>query len=394
MRKGADYHVLCMLYIAAVTFVSVFKSLKNIRHCLLNDMASQSLILLSLVPFCLAGLQVPLTIINLSPFPAVIDMNGDSNCIKGSFNPSDLNSYYSSWPSSNLVNDYDDGKISSDMDNFLQTYKQIFGINDLGSRRYSMYSGVTTLPAAAVNQTTPFGVFETEMAGSGTCFGSKSWKKFTITAGPTTTFLQIYDPPTSNWQIIKDPDGPNPLAVDIGPGGKANVVRVVIDAVFGAATIALTFFGLTELGVAARAGALALSAATPAFYTSTVLVPGIINALIVGGVTVVVGGGGMTPFALNVSRATFGLILFLGFAAVALVPGQDQVSGAPKTVTPKSLGFYDVYSGIDLSDRSCCLMGDNIMGEFDCLVASTSIVIQADGTTFAIPMPQISRAWT
>ncbi|KAK5213075.1 hypothetical protein LTR47_006973 [Exophiala xenobiotica] len=301
-------------------------------------------------------------------------MNGDSNCIKQEFNPTSLNSYYSSWPSSDLVADYDDGKISSDMDNFLQTYKQIFGINNLGSRRYSMYGGVVTLPAAAVNQTTPFGVFETEAQGSGDCFGSRSWKKFTITAGSITTSLQLYDPPTSNWQIIKDPDGAFPLAVDIGPGGKANVVRVVIDAVFGAATIALTFFGLTELGLAARAGALALSAATPALYASEILVPGIINSLIIGGVAVVVGGGGLS--------------------AVALVPGQDQVNGAPSTVTPKSLGFYDVYQGIDFADRSCCLMGDNIMGEFDCLVASTSVVIQADGTTFAIPMPQISRAWS
>ncbi|KIW10747.1 hypothetical protein PV08_10046 [Exophiala spinifera] len=301
-------------------------------------------------------------------------MNGDSNCIKQEFNPTDLNSYYSSWTSSDLVADYGDGKISSDMNSFLQTYKSIFGINSLGDRRYSMYSGAVTLPAAAVNQTTPFGVFETEMAGSGGCFGSRSWKKFTITAGSTTTSLQLYDPPTSNWQIIKDPDGDSPLAVDIGPGGKANVVRVVIDAVFGSAAIALTFFGLTELGLAARAGALALSAATPALYTSTVLVPGIINALVVGGITVLVGAG--------------------TFSAVALVPGQDQVDGAPSTVTPKAIGFYDVYQSIGLDDRSCCVMGDNIMGEFECLAASTSIVIQADGTTFAIPMPQISRAWS
>ena len=249
-----------------------------------------------LVPTCFAGLQVPLAIINLSPYPTEVDLNHPSNCIKGEFNPSALDTYYNSWTISDLIGAFGSDTVSEDMNSFLQTWKGIFGIHNLGTRRHNMYSGVVTLPAAGVNETTPFGVFETEVAGSGECFGSTSWKKFTVTTNGITTSLQLKDPPTANWEIIKNPDTNEAVVIDIGFGGKANALRVTIDAVFGAITIGLTFFGLTKLGLAARAGALALSAATPAFYASTVLIPGIKALALIGGVSVAVGAAGKSLY--------------------------------------------------------------------------------------------------
>lgn len=62
--------------------------------------------LLSVVKLSSAGLQVPLVIINMSPFPVEVDMTGLENCIKHDFGPGDLNNYYDSFESTDLGRDY------------------------------------------------------------------------------------------------------------------------------------------------------------------------------------------------------------------------------------------------------------------------------------------------
>lgn len=325
-------------------------------------------VLLGFVPAALAGLQVPLTIINMSPFDAEVDMTLPENCIKHDFNPIDLQHYYDSWPNSDLVAQYGDGHISSDMNQFLQLYKSAFNIQNLGDARLPM-SGVHTLSAIQANVPPAFGVFETEMAGSGSCLDSHSWKEFKITANGVSTILKLHDPPTSNWEIIKDPDSDSPLVVDIGPGGKADPFGIVMDVVVTVIAAATAAVGFPAIGLAARAAYLiwTVEGAAAALGWGSVL-----TTAAYGGFFVLVGSGGEVAMALR---------------------GTTEVDGAPATISPSTMGFYDVYGPIGIDKRNACLLGDNIFGQFECLAASTSIVIQSDGTVFAVPMPQISRAW-
>lgn len=328
--------------------------------------------LLLFVPICLGGLQVPLLIINFSPWPATVNLKYEPQCMKGAFNPSSLEHYYQSWASTStaLRSKYSEKELPQDMINYLATYKALFGIDNLGSRRYSLYGGVVTLPAAEFNQSTPFGVFETEVSGNTDCWAHDAWKYFSISAGPTTTQLKLYDPWDDHWQIVKDPLT-NPFVIDIGPGGKADPVRVAIDVVIGTVTIALTFVGLTKLGFAARTFAVYLAA--DATYAATIA-PGLKALTLLGGMALIGAGSSLT--------------------AMIILPGIGANSGStPTNITPRLLAFDDVYKDVALDSRNACLMGENIMGHFDCRIASTSLVIQADGSVFAVPMPPIHRGW-
>jgi hypothetical protein len=57
------------------------------------------------------------------------------------------------------------------------------------------------------------------------------------------------------------------------------------------------------------------------------------------------------------------------------------------------MSFPDVYNKLDDDERRACVLGDNILGIYDCLVAGTSLVIQGDGEALAVPLPNIYRAW-
>ncbi|KAJ9612772.1 uncharacterized protein PV06_08410 [Exophiala oligosperma] len=337
------------------------------------------LLFLACVPACLAGLQVPLLIINLSPNPAVVDMQYTPNCMKGLFNPRDLEYYYKTWAQSNttLRAKYDEKELPSEYLAYLQLFKGLTGIDNLAAHRFSLYGGTTTLPAMQVNHSVPFGVFETEIDGGTDCWAVDAWKFFTISSGSARTYLYLHDPWDDHWEIVKNshlwrnlPDT-NEVAVDIGPGGRADPLRVVADVALLATSIVLAVaggsqlsFGITTLRMVLVGAGRAVTAAGLGLLYQTIFV---------GGVVLVFGS--------------------LGIAGFAFIPGRDALDGATTSVAIQALSFDGVYKDIPLQNREACLMGENIVGHFDCRVAGTSLVIQGDGSVFALPMPPIHRGW-
>lgn len=330
-----------------------------------------------LIGLCSAGLQVPLVIINLSPFEAEVDMTYDENCIKHDFNPVDLGHYYDSWESNNLA-DFDED--FAPYNDHLQQYKAQLGVPKLRGSQASM-QGVSTIPAFRLNATdlsgSPYMVFETEMDGSGDCFGSHSGKSFAITVNGSTEKFNIEDPPTSEWTLTMY--YPENTRLVLGSGGHASWGLVLLEAVT-AISIVLT------AGAAASWGAF-LIAATEDWGAKYVFE--------------------MTAKAL-LSKAAYALAgnSLLGVAdyiAKEQAESENQPSGENST-TPDfekeefdTSAYYkdfgDVYKDLDDKDRRACVLGINIVGNYDCLVAGTSLVIQGNGKVVAVPLPNIYRAW-
>lgn len=109
----------------------------------------RALALAKLACLCHAWLQVPLVIINMSPWEASIDMDGGERCWSHAAGKhTDLNHYYDSWLSDNLVHDFDKDETESDytaLNMYLQTYKSVWGVPKLRGYTEPM-SGTKKLP--------------------------------------------------------------------------------------------------------------------------------------------------------------------------------------------------------------------------------------------------------
>lgn len=168
--------------------------------------------LLLAAPLVQAGMQTSFVIFNRSPYDVTIDFSeGNDNCIYWSFNPDDLNDYYSAY--------------AADRDSvpYLGTFQDSWGAADLttgiANTGGSHTLGGWTDPLGPK----PFIVFGTEMQGSGDCFGAKSVIQWDMTVNGQTWTHSIVDPPDSHWSVWqKDPAG-DVNSIDLGSGGEFNM---------------------------------------------------------------------------------------------------------------------------------------------------------------------------
>ena len=312
----------------------------------------------------LAGLQAPITVINMSPWDVVVDMDaGDDYCIYTNFYPDTIKSYFGAYANDDLT--ADNGNDYYALNQYLQAYKTRYDIPDL-SVGLSSNNGQTTLPALVTNGTTYFSVHPIEMKSSGGCDDHHSSKQFSVTVNGTETLFELYDPPTSNWEMhMMDPW----INVDIGPGGHADLSTVLFDAIIGIASAVAIATGVAA--VAAGIGIL-----TTEGIAAEVLVPLGRTFVARGGLSIAMGGGGAYEI--------------WDHSSVSEQAGEPSISTLDST---QLFGFSDVYTTISGDKKGACLIGENVMGNYRCMAASTSLVIQADGTAVAVPLPAVSRAW-
>jgi hypothetical protein len=129
----------------------------------------RNLTLAALASACLAGIQIPLIIINLSPWEATVDFYNNEYCMQYHTDPDDLNHYYASWESSNLGEDFDEDYAKYNA--YLQLYKELFGVPKLNGSQTPM-TDIHTIPALKPvdsegrnTTTSPVRVFEAEIDG-------------------------------------------------------------------------------------------------------------------------------------------------------------------------------------------------------------------------------------
>jgi hypothetical protein len=234
---------------------------------------------------CLAGLQAPILIINYSPWDVSVDLDtsGD-NCLYYDFDDQTTQRYMTGYNNDDLTtfgNDY------VSLNNYLQAYRVRWGIPDLRAGLKGN-TGSYTLAGLQPGEPVNFGFQAVEMKGSGSCASSHSVWTFSTTFNSTTTKTWgLNDPPTSNWYITEEPDV-NGLttAIDIGPGGHADLKTVLTEAIVGTLSIVAIASGVGAiaegLGIAAIRGAGAeLFAALGRRY------------VIIGGLSIAMGGGGL-----------------------------------------------------------------------------------------------------
>lgn len=318
---------------------------------------------------CLAGLQAPILIINYSPFDVSVNLDtaGD-NCLYYSFDSTTTQRYITAYNNDDLTANYGNDYVA--LNNYLQAYRVRWGIPDLQAG-VRPNGGSYTLAGLQPGQPVNFGFQAVEMKGSGSCASSHSvWTFSTTFNGTTTKTWGLNDPPTSNWYITEQPDvNGATTTIDIGPGGHADLKTVLIEAIVGTLSIAAIASGVGAIaagldfvnigGVAADA-----FAALGRRY------------ILIGGLSIAMGGGGL-------------------FEATDQTE-VSQMNGEPSVMELESTtihGLTDIYDTIPVDKRGACLIGKDIIGNYDCMAAGTSIVIQSDGSPVAIPLPAISRAW-
>ncbi|KPI40955.1 uncharacterized protein AB675_10571 [Cyphellophora attinorum] len=172
------------------------------------------------------------------------------------------------------------------------------------------------------------------------------------------------------------------LVVDIGSGGHANAKTIVTEVIAAILTIASLYTGVTNFCASfARAG---LAAAQPidteaanlySKMASVYLQRGLASVAItsLSGLTLY----NMDPFDLGSETDT--------------VP--DDAAG-DDSANPIILAFDSIYQESNPDDRLCCTLGENVWENYDCRMTSVALVVQSDGSTVLVPMPNLYRAWT
>lgn len=163
--------------------------------------------LLCFAPFCEAGIQTAVVLVNRSPFDVIVDFDIGENCIYTQFGPNNLNHYYDAY-----------------VDNsgqYLSAFKQLLGITDLTDSR-SGVGGYHTIPAWTDRNVPQFVTFNIQMKGSGDCFGSKSYLDWGMDVNGSTWMHSIIDPPSSPWRLWQEDPSGDQQDITLGEGGYFN----------------------------------------------------------------------------------------------------------------------------------------------------------------------------
>lgn len=329
--------------------------LENKGHCQLEKTMGYRRLLraytaINLFTTCLAGLQAPILIINLSTQDVLVNLDtpGD-NCIYYDFDDTSTQRYMTAYTDSDLEANYgDDDNDYTALNSYLQLYKTRIAIPDL-STGVRGNTGSYTLSGLAANQPVSFAFQAVEMKGSGNCLDSHSVWTFSTTANGTTMMWGLNDPATSHWYITAQnlTDGTT-TSVDIGSGGHANFWLVAIDAVLGTlSAIAIC------TGIGAIVGGIIAEAGTFAAITLADVASGLTSTTAAfGGLLITVGGTSIT-----------GIVVYNGDPDTDGGPDQEEIDSI------NLYGIADIYNTVASSDLSACLIGKNIIGNFDCMAA-------------------------
>lgn len=367
------------------------------RRGLRYHISTTSLPAACLVTRCLAGVMSPIVIINYSQQDINLDFTFPSKCIYTDFDPDYLYKYYSAFRSKNLVADH--GSDYADLDTNLQAFKNYTGIQDLQQSLYGA-TDIYKLPAYIPGETVPYSVHQIEMDGSRGCVGKDSWKQFQMKTAAGTYVYEIKDSSTSNWEITKYL-GNGPFTVDIGKGGylgkKWAIGYGILGAVVVIAVVALVVVLLP--GAAAGAGAVAetgiggfsrsvVEGWSLSFSEGEAGSIGDLGRRQESSSSATVQSSGIAITAtLDDDGTTTAQVIVPDINALQ-VDGTDTDGSTPATI----YGWYDLYQRIDLENRQACVLSHPALQNQDCWVAGTSIIIQADGSTVAHPLPDVSQA--
>lgn len=323
-----------------------------------------------LITQCLAGLQAPILIINYSPEDVTVNLDyGSDHCIYTDFDPKTTQRYITAYNNDDLTAKYGNDYVS--LNNYLQAYRIRYGIPDLSVGAQSN-QGSYTLPGLNPDQPVSFGFQAVEMKGSAGCLDSHSVWSFSTTWNNSKTYVWgLNDPPTSNWYLTADPgSGGDATSIDIGPGGHADLKTVLVESIVGTlAVIAIAS------GVGAIVAGVGLTNAAGGAVGATIATLGR-TYIAIGGLAIGMGGGGLID--------------------VADQTEVSQINGEPSVYTLENTTIHaikDVYNTIPDDKLGACLIGKDIIGNYDCMAAGTSIVIQANGDPVVVPLPAVSRAW-
>ncbi|KPI37091.1 uncharacterized protein AB675_3698 [Cyphellophora attinorum] len=343
----------------------------------------------------MAGVMSPITIINFSPAPIDLDFTFPSKCVYYDFNPDSLRGYYSAYRSPDLVRDHGSGYVS--LNKYLQGFKTYFGIPDLEQGLQGAV-GRYRLPPFSGAVPPPFSVHQIQMDGSGSCFGKDSWKQFSIDTPRSFNVYELRDPSQSNWEITKFLHD-RYITVDIGKGGYAGVGWVVGYAILGAALVILVAaiaWPVVAVGSGATGiGGLSLSVLSEMSLTFDAGVPFISSLSSIGKRQDDSG----SDDTINVQVGAIGISgdsSQLNNNFTVTVPNNNvlRADGVPSEYSSRPiLDFYDLYSRIPIENRQACLFSAPGLQDQNCYVAGTAIIIQADGTPVAYPLPDVSHAY-
>jgi hypothetical protein len=334
----------------------------------------------------MAGVMSPITIINFSPAPIELDFTFPSKCVYYDFNPDNLRGYYSAYRSPDLVRDHGSGYVS--LNKYLQGFKTYFGIPDLELGLQGSV-GRYRLPAFSGAIPPPFSVHQIQMDGSGSCFGKDSWKQFSIDTPRSFNVYELRDPSQSNWEITKFLHDRS-FTIDIGKGGYAGVGWVVGYAILGAALV-IVVAAIAWPVAAAAPGATGIGGLTMSVLNNMSLsfIAGVAKRQDDSGshdtIDVQVGAVGISGDS-DQNNNNF----------TVTVPNANvlRADGVPSQYSSRPiLDFYDLYSRIPIENRQACLFSAPGPIAQNCYVAGTAIIIQADGTPVAYPLPDVSHAY-
>ncbi|KIV97751.1 hypothetical protein PV10_01461 [Exophiala mesophila] len=77
-------------------------------------------------------------------------------------------------------------------------------------------------------------------------------------------------------------------------------------------------------------------------------------------------------------------------AIAALFEGKEPSYSSPQVA---SWGFTTIYDGLNVDDRSACILEKDILGGTDCLAAGVALVVLPSGVITALPLPDGGHNW-
>ncbi|KAI8271941.1 hypothetical protein K4K56_002845 [Colletotrichum sp. SAR 10_98] len=307
--------------------------------------------------------------------PVTVDMDLGSNCLQdpSDYSTDDLTSYYAAYRTTSLTDSF--GSDFSTYQDYLDYYKKVMQIGDIGSALANM-DGQHTLDAYNPDESLSpsFVTFQTEIDGGlfDGCIGSHSSKTFSLDVDGTSYQITLEDPPTSQWTITQDSPG-DPNRIVIGSGGRANPLLTVLYAVLGVEILALAGAVLGS----------ALGGLGPAAVEGTIAEMGTSEMT-----QIIEDKLASDPWVMQwMEKTIFGEAEAAAKKRASSVARRGVGAGG---ILQEWTAAYDTWN---YDDRDACVMSKDVIGELDCLVVGTSIVIQADGQPMAMPLPPLGSAW-
>lgn len=208
-------------------------------------------------------------------------------------------------------------------------------------------------------------------------------RDFSITVDGKKESLTLHDPWQSEWVLTRD--APDNNGIILGPGGRADPWAVFGDVAIPAAILVL----------AVVAGKALLAYAGPIIGT----------AALAKGVSTVVENANRA-YSVSSNHPDNGHPLaFFQTGMVALQEQLEKLENNPHELGNNddphpafnfdqyNLKFSSLYDKIPVKERTACILGRKIAFNYECMVAGTSVLIQADGNVAAIPLPNVWRSY-